>query len=70
METNTTYYIDLITRYFFGEATAEEIQELECWVKADPANRELFLSYRDTTEILGNADAGYHFNTEQDLASL
>ncbi|MEI6681359.1 MAG: FecR domain-containing protein [Bacteroidota bacterium] len=70
METNTTYYIDLITKYFFGEATPEEIQELEHWVKADPANRELFLSYRKTTEILGRATSGSAFNIEQDLASL
>ncbi len=70
METNTTYYIDLITKYFFGEATPEEIQQLEYWVKVDPANRELFLSYRKTSEILRQSNAVSTFNTAQDLASL
>lgn len=46
METNSTYYIDLITRYFFGEATLEEIRELEKWTKADHLNAELFSEYQ------------------------
>jgi transmembrane sensor len=48
METNTTYYIDLIARYFYGEATPEEILELEAWVNADPANAVIFTEYRKT----------------------
>ncbi len=53
METNATYYIDLITRYFCGEATPEDIRELEAWVKADPANDEFFSSYHKTWKVLG-----------------
>ena len=54
METNPTYYIDLITRYFFAEATPEEIRELESWVMTDPANATIFSAYRKTWETIEN----------------
>jgi len=54
METNPTYYIDLITRYFFAEATPEEIRELETWVMTDPANATIFSAYRKTWETIEN----------------
>jgi ferric-dicitrate binding protein FerR (iron transport regulator) len=46
METSYTYYIDLIARYMYGEATPGEILELESWVRADPANATMFAEYR------------------------
>ncbi len=55
MKTNSTYYIDLISRYFYGEATPEEIHELEQWVKDDPANANLFSEYQRTWKTLENA---------------
>jgi len=42
MSTNETYYPDLITRYFSGEATPEEICELSSWVNSDQANASVF----------------------------
>jgi len=47
MENQPAYYTDLITRYFSGEASPEDIRELEAWVSADPENRLLFTRYRD-----------------------
>ena len=55
METNSTYYIDLIARYFDGEATPGEIRELENWVGTEPGNREIFSEYHKTWKILGKA---------------
>jgi transmembrane sensor len=55
MEINPTYYIDLITRYFYGEATPGEIRELEGWVKSDPANAILFSEYQKTWKTVENA---------------
>ncbi len=54
MEKKSTIYIDLITRYFSGEATPEEISELEAWVKADPANAATFSEYHKTWKIIEN----------------
>jgi len=54
METNSTYYIDLIIRYLFGEATPEQILELEAWIIKDPANGDLFSEYQKTWKTLEN----------------
>ncbi|MCX6277257.1 MAG: hypothetical protein NT004_04065 [Bacteroidetes bacterium] len=53
MKTDSTYYSDLITTYFSGEATPEEIRELETWVKADPANRKQFQAYHKVWKAVG-----------------
>ncbi len=54
METNLNY-IDLITRYFNGEASAAEMQSLADWVKAEPGNRIIFDEYRQAwSGIEGN----------------
>jgi len=42
METNETNNPDLITRYFTGEATSEEVSALTAWVAADPSNAAVF----------------------------
>ncbi|MBK7028417.1 MAG: FecR domain-containing protein [Bacteroidales bacterium] len=40
-----TYYIDLITRYFSGEASPEELMSLSEWIKESDENRKLFEDY-------------------------
>ena len=42
MNSNETYYTDLITRYLSGEASQEEITELSAWIQTDPSNTALF----------------------------
>ena len=42
MENNQTYYQGLITRYFSGEANAEEIQVISDWIKSDIENKNEF----------------------------
>ncbi|MCX6247578.1 MAG: FecR domain-containing protein [Bacteroidetes bacterium] len=46
MEKETTYQIDLITRYLAGEAGSDDLVFLEAWLKADPGNRKIFENYR------------------------
>jgi len=46
METNSTYSIDLITRYLAGEASGDDLVFLEAWLKADPGHRQIFDDYR------------------------
>lgn len=48
METNSTYGIELITRYFSGEATEEELLRLSAWLKESDVNTALFEEYRLT----------------------
>ena len=55
MEIINTYYINLTARYFFGEATPEEILELEAWVKAESANAVVFSEYQKTWQAVENA---------------
>jgi len=55
MEQNNTIYIDLISKYLFGEASPEEMRELEQWVDADPANASLFTQYHKTWEAVNNS---------------
>ncbi len=42
METNPTYFIELLHRYFAGEANPDEITELSGWVAKGPANLKEF----------------------------
>ena len=70
METNSTYYIDLITRYFCGEATPEQIRELEKWVMAEPANKELFQDYRKTWSAIENSKIESSLNFDQEWNAL
>lgn len=48
MNTNESYYPDLITRYLSGEASPEEISELSAWIRSEPVNASVFDEYRRT----------------------
>jgi ferric-dicitrate binding protein FerR (iron transport regulator) len=70
METITSYYIDLIARYFFGEASPEEIKELETWVKADPANAAIFSEYGKTWKLVNNTGIESSIDVELEWKTL
>lgn len=55
MDNNTTYYTDLISRYFSGEIAPGELQLLSDWLKADPANKDLFREYQATWRLLAKS---------------
>jgi transmembrane sensor len=46
MKKNQTYHIDLITRYFAGETSGDDLLFLSEWLKADAGNRKIFDEYR------------------------
>ncbi len=48
MNDNTTYYTDLITRYFAGEIGEDELRLLSDWLAASPVNEEFFRQYHKT----------------------
>lgn len=48
MENNSTYYIDLITRYFSAEAGEQEILLLLAWINENTENRKVFEEYQKT----------------------
>jgi ferric-dicitrate binding protein FerR (iron transport regulator) len=58
METDSTYFIDLIARYFAGEAGEDDQVFLAEWLKADPGNRKLFEEYRKTWMAVEQARIG------------
>ncbi|MCX6303465.1 MAG: DUF4974 domain-containing protein [Bacteroidetes bacterium] len=70
METNSQHYIDLITRYFYGEATPGEIVELEAWVKSEPANAEVFSGYQKTWKALQDTKTGSSINLDHEWNTL
>jgi ferric-dicitrate binding protein FerR (iron transport regulator) len=55
MENNSTYYIDLISRYFSNESTGSENEILVEWLKSDPENLNLFKEYQKTWELFEKA---------------
>ena len=70
MKTNPTYHIDLTSRYFSGEATPEDIRELEVWVKSDPANGEIFREYSKAWKAVEASRLEYSLNTDQEWNNL
>lgn len=55
MENDQTYYLDLLTRYFSGETNEEKNRELAEWIKADPANMNLFEEYRSVFHLFSKS---------------
>lgn len=52
MNKQLTYYTDLISRYFAGEATPAEIQELSGWIEESTENRKIFDDYKKAWELV------------------
>lgn len=52
MQTDPTHTETLITRYLYGEATPEEIRELEAWALASEENARLFKAHQRTWQAL------------------
>jgi ferric-dicitrate binding protein FerR (iron transport regulator) len=52
MKDKSTYYIDLITRYFSGEISEVDLRVLSDWLKNDTENENLFRQYHKTWLLL------------------
>lgn len=65
MEDNLNY-IELITRYFSGEATEKEMQTLAEWMKSAQGNRKIFEEYRRTWFQIEGNNLDARINPEQE----
>jgi ferric-dicitrate binding protein FerR (iron transport regulator) len=65
-----TYYTDLISRYFAGEATAGEIQLLSAWISERDEHRILFQEYQKTWELLEYSKIGQMADTDAEWSAL
>lgn len=70
MNENPTYYTDLITRYFSGETTGEELRLLSEWLKADPQNEQLFIQFKKTWHLIEKQKLSSTVNTDQEWTAL
>jgi ferric-dicitrate binding protein FerR (iron transport regulator) len=52
MDENITYYTDLISKYFAGEATSEDLLQLSVWLKSNEENQKLFSELQKTWETI------------------
>jgi ferric-dicitrate binding protein FerR (iron transport regulator) len=70
MNSNTTYYTDLITRYFSGEITEEELHVLSGWIKADPQHEETFRQFHKTSNLVEKQSFRSKINTDKEWVAL
>jgi len=70
MNDNVTYYTDLITRYFSGEITEDELRLLSEWLKSDPKNEETFREYQKTWELVEKQKIKSSLNINQEWNAI
>ncbi len=70
MNDNSTYYTDLITRYFSGEITEEELRLLSDWMKSDIQNEELFGQYLKTWQLIEEQKINASLNIDREWIAL
>ncbi len=70
MSNNETYYTDLMTRYFSGEATPEEVSELSVWVKGDPAHATEFTEFRKSWLMITALHVDEEMEVDQEWGEL
>lgn len=70
MENNPTYYIEMISRYFSGEITGDELQMLSDWLMADKANKDLFREYQATWKLLTKSGIESKIDIEDEWEKL
>jgi len=70
MDKQLTYYIDLISRYFAGEASAAEIQSLSVWVKKNDENLNLFNNYRKAWELVEQSMMDQKIDLDMEWSAL
>ena len=54
MEDNPSYYQELISKYFAGEASPDEIQLLSVWLSSDIQHQVLFTEQAKTWQAIEN----------------
>ena len=64
MNENSTYYTNLITRYFSGETSEDELRVISDWLKADPRNEEEFRQLQKIWQLLEKHKINSSVNTD------
>ena len=70
MNDNTTYYTDLITRYFAGEIGEDELRLLSKWLSANPVNEEFFKQYHKTWLLIEKQKVYSSIDMEKEWKAL
>ena len=70
MNDNSTYYTDLITRYFSGEITEDELRLLSDWLKNDPQNSETFRQYQKTWRLVEKQNIQSSINIDEEWIAM
>jgi transmembrane sensor len=60
-----SYYLDLTSRYLSGNASDQEVRELEEWVLADPDNKQTFMAFKKAWILTGVDQAAAIPHTDQ-----
>jgi transmembrane sensor len=70
MNNNSTYYIELITRYFSGEIAEDKLRVLSDWLKADPAHEESFRQYLETWQLIEKQNVNSKLDIDKEWITL
>lgn len=70
MDENITYYTDLISKYFAGEATSEDLLQLSVWLKSNEDNQKLFSEFQKTWEAIEKSKIDLSIDIESEWDSL
>jgi transmembrane sensor len=70
MNENSTYYTDLITRYFAGEISGDELVLLSDWLKTDEQNREIFVQHQKTWHLIEKKNIQSIINVDNEWISM
>ncbi|MEI8046121.1 MAG: FecR domain-containing protein [Bacteroidota bacterium] len=70
MNDNSTYYTSLITRYFSGEITDDELRLLSDWLKEDTEHTEIFRQYQKTWQLIEKQSIQSSVITDQEWIAL
>lgn len=55
-------YVELITRYLSGDASNDEVLQLESWVKEDELNKKLFIEFKRAWQISNSYSKSFDDN--------
>ncbi|MGD0709669.1 MAG: FecR domain-containing protein [Bacteroidales bacterium] len=70
MKNDLTYYVDLITRYFSGEASSEEMVVLSEWIKSSTENQKLFEEYQKTWMALEESRINAEIDVDEEWEKI
>jgi ferric-dicitrate binding protein FerR (iron transport regulator) len=70
MKNDPTYYVDLISRYFSGEGTSEEMVVLSEWIKSSPENQKLFNEYQETWISIEDSRINAEINVDEEWEKI